>query len=389
MDRIYFDHAGTTPVTEHVLNGMMPYFREIYGNASSIHGTGRTARKAVENARRQVQHALGAENASEIYFTSGGSESDNWAIKGCAFAQKNRGRHIITTQIEHHAVLHTCQWLADQGFEITCLPVDGEGRVSPEAVRKAIRDDTILISVMTANNEIGTLEPIREIAGEAHAHGILFHTDAVQAVGAIPVNVQAAGVDMLSLSAHKFGGPKGVGALYVRKGTVLDRLMHGGDQERRMRAGTENLPGIVGLGIAITDAVEQLEEHAQHVRSLRDRLEKGIMEAIPDVLLNGPPCLDERLPGNLNISILGLQGESVLLRLDLAGIAASSGSACTAGSLDPSHVLTAIGRDTDTAHASLRLTLGWENTQEEVDEVLRILPDIVQDLRRIQGYSRP
>ena len=388
MDRIYFDHAGTTPVTEHVLNGMIPYFREIYGNASSIHATGRTARKAVENARRQVQHALGAENASEIYFTSGGSESDNWAIKGAAFAQKSRGKHIITTQIEHHAVLHTCQWLSGQGFEITCLPVDSEGRVTPEQVRKAMRDDTILVSVMTANNEIGTLEPIREIAEEVHARGALFHTDAVQAVGAIPVDVQAEGVDMLSLSAHKFGGPKGVGALYIRKGTVLDRLMHGGDQERRMRAGTENLPAIVGLGIAVTDAVEQLQEHTQHVRNLRNRLEKGILERIPDVLVNGPACPDGRLPGNLNISILGLQGESVLLRLDLAGIAASSGSACTAGSLDPSHVLIAIGRDADTAHASLRMTLGWENTEAEVDEVLRALPDIVQDLRRIQGYSR-
>ncbi len=387
MDRIYFDHAGTTPVTEHVLNGMLPYFRENYGNASSIHGTGRDARKAVENARRQVQHALCAENASEIYFTSGGSESDNWAIKGCAMAQKEKGRHIVTTQIEHHAVLHTCAWLEQQGFDVTYLPVDKEGRVTPEQVRNAIREDTILVSVMTANNEIGTLEPVRELAEAAHERHILFHTDAVQAAGAIPVDVQSSGADLLSLSAHKFGGPKGIGALYVRKGTLMDRLIHGGDQERRMRAGTENLPGIVGLGIAITDACEQLEEHALHVRSLRDRLQKGIFERIHGVLLNGPVSAEERLPGNLNLSILGLQGESVLLRLDLEGIAASSGSACTAGSLDPSHVLLAIGRDTDTAHASVRLTLGWENTETEVDEVLRILPEIVQDLRRTQGYE--
>lgn len=387
MDRIYFDHAGTTPVTEHVLKEMLPYFRESYGNASSIHGTGRDARKAVEAARRQVQHALCAENASEIYFTSGGSESDNWAIKGCAMAQRSKGKHIVTTQIEHHAVLHTCEWLSRQGFEITYLPVDHEGRVSPEQVREAIREDTILVSVMMANNEIGTLEPIREMAQAAHERHVLFHTDAVQAVGAVPVDVQACGVDLLSLSAHKFGGPKGVGALYVRKGTVMDRLIHGGDQERRMRAGTENLPGIVGLGTAITDAAEQLQEHVQHVRMLRDRLQKGIFERIPEVLLNGPSDAEERLPGNLNISILGLQGESVLLRLDLEGIAASSGSACTAGSLDPSHVLIAIGRETDVAHASLRMTLGWENTVEEVDEVLRVLPEIVQDLRRTQRYG--
>ncbi len=388
MDRIYFDHAGTTPVTEHVLSGMLPFFRTCYGNASSIHGTGRDARKAVETARRQVQHALGAQNTSEVYFTSGGTESDNWAIKGCAFAMKDRGRHIITSQIEHHAVLHTCQWLEAQGFEVTYLPVDREGYVSPSQLARAIRDDTVLVSIMTANNEIGTLEPIQELAATAHERGILFHTDAVQAVGAIPVDVSATGVDLLSLSAHKFGGPKGVGALYVRKGTVMDRLMHGGDQERKMRAGTENLPGIVGLGIAITDAVEQLEAHVKRERELRDRLERGIFDAVPDVLLNGPADADGRLPGNLNISILGLQGESVLLRLDLAGIAASSGSACTAGSLDPSHVLIAIGRDTDTAHASLRMTLGWDNTEEEVDEVLKVLPEIVSDLRRMQGYGR-
>ena len=383
MDRIYLDHAGTTRVTDHVLQGMLPYFQECFGNASSIHGTGREARKAVEEARRQVRAALGAKSAQEIYFTSGGTESDNWAIKGTAFALKDRGRHIITSSVEHHAVLNTCAWLEKQGFEVTYLPVDSEGRVDPEEVRKAIRDDTILISVMMANNEIGTLEPIDEITEIAHAHGILMHTDAVQAIGAIPVDVEALGIDLLSLSAHKFGGPKGVGALYVRQGTRLDRFAHGGEQERHMRAGTENLAGIVGLGIAVSDAVDQLQANTARIRALRDRLWTGIQETIPDVLLNGPE--KDRLPGNLNVSILGIQGESALLLLDLDGIAASAGSACTAGSLDPSHVLLAIGRAAEIAHASLRLTLGAENTEEEIDEVLRVLRKIVKDLRRMRA----
>ncbi len=382
MDRIYLDHAGTTPVTEHVLESMLPYFRQCFGNASSIHGTGRDARKAVEGARRQVQAALGADSAGEIYFTSGGTESDNWAIKGSAFALKDRGRHIITSRVEHHAVLNTCAWLEKQGFEVTYLPVDEEGRVDPEDVRAAIRPDTILISVMMANNEIGTLEPTQEIAGIAKSRGICMHTDAVQAVGAIPVNVNDLQVDMLSLSAHKFGGPKGMGALYVRQGTRLDRLMHGGEQERHMRAGTENLPGIVGLGTAISDAVSKMPEHARRMRSLRDRLWQGMVRLIPGLILNGPE--KDRLPGNLNVSIQDVQGESVLLRLDLEGIAASSGSACTAGSLDPSHVLLAIGRDTETAHASLRFSLGAENTEEEIDEVLRVLPGIVTDLKKLR-----
>ena len=383
MDRIYLDHAGTTRVTDHVLQGMLPYFQECFGNASSIHGTGREARKAVEEARRQVRAALGAKSAQEIYFTSGGTESDNWAIKGTAFALKDRGRHIITSSVEHHAVLNTCAWLEKQGFEVTYLPVDSEGRVDPEEVRKAIRDDTILISVMMANNEIGTLEPIDEITEIAHAHGILMHTDAVQAIGAIPVDAEALGIDLLSLSAHKFGGPKGVGALYVRQGTRLDRFAHGGEQERHMRAGTENLAGIVGLGIAVSDAVDQLQANTARIRALRDRLWTGIQETIPDVLLNGPE--QDRLPGNLNVSILGIQGESALLLLDLDGIAASAGSACTAGSLDPSHVLLAIGRAAEIAHASLRLTLGAENTEEEIDEVLRVLQKIVKDLRRMRA----
>ncbi|MBQ9308747.1 MAG: cysteine desulfurase NifS [Clostridia bacterium] len=382
MDRIYLDHAGTTPVTPSVLQAMLPYFSECYGNASSIHSTGRDARKAVENARRQVQHALGSASAQEIYFTSGGTESDNWAIKGGALASSARGRHIVTSAIEHHAVLHTCQWLEKQGWEVTYLPVDAEGFVSPGDLQKAMRKDTALVSIMMANNEIGTIEPIAELAEIAHADGALFHTDAVQAVGAIPVDVQSLGVDMLSLSAHKFGGPKGMGALYIKKGTVMERLLHGGEQERHLRAGTENLPGIVGLGEALREATEEMEEKALRVSGLRDRLQAGILEKVDRVLVNGPQT--HRLPGHLNLSFLGIQGEALLLRMDLAGIAASAGSACTAGSLDPSHVLMAIGRDRDTAHASLRMTVGRENTQEEIDEVLRILPEIVEDLRRMR-----
>ena len=382
MDRIYLDHAGTTPVTPSVLQAMLPYFSECYGNASSIHSTGRDARKAVENARRQVQHALGSASAQEIYFTSRGTESDNWAIKGGALASSARGRHIVTSAIEHHAVLHTCQWLEKQGWEVTYLPVDAEGFVSPGDLQKAMRKDTALVSIMMANNEIGTIEPIAELAEIAHADGALFHTDAVQAVGAIPVDVQSLGVDMLSLSAHKFGGPKGMGALYIKKGTVMERLLHGGEQERHLRAGTENLPGIVGLGEALREATEEMEEKALRVSGLRDRLQAGILEKVDRVLVNGPQT--HRLPGHLNLSFLGIQGEALLLRMDLAGIAASAGSACTAGSLDPSHVLMAIGRDRDTAHASLRMTVGRENTQEEIDEVLRILPEIVEDLRRMR-----
>ncbi|MBQ9325964.1 MAG: cysteine desulfurase NifS [Clostridia bacterium] len=382
MDRIYLDHAATTPVTKPVLEAMLPYFTDCYGNASSIHGTGRDARRGVENAREKVAKALGADSTSEIYFTSGGTESDNWAIKGYCLANQDRGRHLICSCIEHHAVLHTCESLRKMGFSLTVLPVDSEGFVDPEDVRKALRKDTILVSVMTANNEIGTLEPIREIAQIVHGQGALMHTDAVQAVGAIPLDVSEVGVDMLSLSGHKLGAPKGVGALYMKKGTHIQPFMDGGEQERRLRAGTENVPGIVGLGQAVEDAVQRLPAFTQKVRSLRDDLRYRILEAIPDVLVNGPR--DSRLPGNLNISLLGLEGESVLLRLDLAGIAASSGSACTAGSLDPSHVLMAIGRTRQEAQSSLRLTLGWENTKEEIDVTVDVLKEIVHDLRSLR-----
>lgn len=384
MDRIYLDNAATTAVSPAVLEAMLPWFTEHYGNPSSIHGTGRDARKAVEAARRQTAAAIGAQ-AQEIYFTAGGSESDNWAIKGAAFARRDRGDHIITTAIEHHAVLHTCQWLETQGFTVTYLPVDSEGRVSPADVEKAITDRTILISVMTANNEIGTIEPIAEIGALAHSRGILFHTDAVQAVGAIPLDVNALNVDLLSMSAHKFHGPKGVGALYVRRGVRLTPLIHGGAQERGVRAGTENLPAIVGMGKAIELAIAALDANAARMTRLRDRLMDGLLSRVPGLRINGPR--EGRLPNNCSISAQYIEGESLLLRLDLAGVAASSGSACTSGSLDPSHVLLAIGLPHEAAHGSLRLTLGCDTTDADIDYVLETLPPIVADLRAMRGVT--
>ena len=378
MDRIYMDNAATTAVSPEVLQAMLPYFTDIYGNPSSIHSTGRDARRAVDAARKQVAAAIGAQ-PTEIYFTAGGSESDNWAIKGTAFAKRAKGNHIITSQIEHHAVLHTCAWLEKQGFEVTYLPVDEFGRVRVEDVEKAITDKTILISIMAANTEIGTLQPITEIGKLAKSRGILFHTDAVQAMGAIPIDVNAMNIDMLSMSGHKFHGPKGIGVLYVRKGVHPDIFMHGGAQERGQRAGTENLAGIVGIGKAIELATQNLEANAARMSRLRDKLIDGILAEIPDVRLNGHRT--ERLPNNVNVSIRYIEGEAMLLRLDLAGIAGSSGSACTSGSLDPSHVLLAIGLPHEIAHGSLRLSLGTDTTEEQVDEVLRVLPGIVKDLR--------
>ena len=378
MNRIYLDNAATTAVSPAVLETMLPYFTEHFGNPSSVHATGRDARKAIEAARRQVAAAINAQ-PQEIYFTAGGSESDNWAIKGAAFANRKKGNHIITTAIEHHAVLHTCAWLEKQGFQVTYLPVDAEGRVTAEQVEAAITDQTILITVMAANNEIGTLEPIAAIGEVAKAHKILFHTDAVQAVGAIPLDVKALNADMLSMSGHKFHGPKGIGVLYVRKGVRLDTLIHGGAQERGQRAGTENLAGIVGIGKAIELATQNLEQNAARMSALRDKLMDGILERIPDVRVNGPR--EGRLPNNVNVSVRYIEGESMLLRLDLAGIAASSGSACTSGSLDPSHVLLAIGLPHEVAHGSLRMTLGTETTEQDIDEVLNVLPGIVADLR--------
>ena len=378
MDRIYLDNAATTAVSPEVLEAMLPYFTQCFGNPSSIHSTGRDARRAVDAARRQVAGAIGAQ-PQEIYFTAGGSESDNWAIKGTAFARRNKGNHIITSAIEHHAVLHTCAWLEKQGFEVTYLPVDEFGRVRVEDVEKAITDKTILITIMAANNEIGTIQPIEEIGRLAHDKGILFHTDAVQAIGAMPIDVNAMHIDMLSMSGHKFHGPKGIGALYIRKGVKIDQYLHGGAQERGQRAGTENLAGIVGMGKAIEIATQHLEENARRLTALRDKLIDGILAEIPDVRLNGHRT--QRLPNNVNVSVRYVEGEALLLRLDLAGIAGSSGSACTSGSLDPSHVLLAIGLPHEIAHGSLRLSLGTDTTEAEIDEVLDKLPGIVKNLR--------
>lgn len=378
MNRIYLDNAATTPVSPQVLEKMLPYFTEHFGNASSIYETGRDARKAVDAARRQAAAAINAK-PQEIYFTAGGSESDNWAIKGAAFARRKKGNHIITTSVEHHAVLHTCQWLETQGFEVSYLPVDEYGRVSARQVEEAITEKTILISIMAANNEIGTLMPIAEIAKVAKAHGFLMHTDAVQAMGAVPVDVEAWGVDLLSLSGHKFHGPKGIGVLYIRTGVKLDSLVHGGAQERGRRAGTENLPAIVGIGEAMEIAAKNQPANAEKMTRLRDRLITRLLESIPDVRLNGHPT--ERLPGNVNISVRYIEGEALLLRLDLSGIAASSGSACTSGSLDPSHVLLAIGLPHEIAHGSLRFSLSDTSTEADVDAVAEVLPGIVKTLR--------
>ena len=380
MERIYLDHAATTPVKPEVLEAMLPWFTQQYGNPMSIHGEGRQTRKAVEEARAKVAAAIGAD-PTEIYFTGCGTESDNWALKGAAFGSVKKGKHIITTAIEHHAVLHTCEFLEKQGFEVTYLPVDGDGVVSLDALREAIRPDTILISVMYANNEIGTIQPVEEVARIAREHGIPFHTDAVQAVGAIPIDVHGTGIDMLSLSAHKFYGPKGVGALYIRRGLRIENNQFGGAQERGRRGGTENVPGLVGLGRAIELATADLPAHMARQTALRDRLIDGILAEIPDCRLNGHRT--QRLPNNVNVSVRYIEGEALLLRLDLAGIACSSGSACTSGSLDPSHVLLAIGLPHEVAHGSMRLTLGDGTTDRDVDTVLTVLPQIVRKLREM------
>lgn len=377
---IYMDHAATTYTKSEVLEEMLPFFKENFGNPSSIHKYGRDALKHVDIARERVAKALGAE-PSEIYFTAGGSEADNWAVKGAAYANKSKGNHIITTNFEHHALLHTCEYLEKEGFEVTYLPVDEHGLVSIEDVRNAITEKTILISIMYANNEIGTIQPIAEIGKLARDKGIYFHTDAVQAVGSVKIDVKEQNIDMLSLSAHKFYGPKGIGVLYVRKGIKLINFVHGGAQERGRRAGTENVPGIVGLGKAIELATENLEEQSKRLMNLRDRLINGVMEKIPYTRLNGHPV--KRLPGNVNFSFQFIEGEALLLNLDMKGIAGSSGSACTSGSLDPSHVLLAIGLPHEIAHGSLRLTLGAVNTEEDIDYVLEVLPEIVYKLRQM------
>ncbi|HIT00679.1 MAG TPA: cysteine desulfurase NifS [Candidatus Faecaligallichristensenella faecipullorum] len=378
MNRIYMDNAATTRVSEPVAQAMMPYLTEVFGNPSSVHSFGREARKALDHARAQVAQALGAE-PKEIYFTGCGTESDNWAIRGAAYAHKDKGNHIITTTIEHHAVLHTCEQLEKEGFEVTYLEVDEYGLVDVKALEAAIRPTTVLITVMAANNEIGTLEPIEEIGRVAREHKVLFHTDAVQAIGSVPFDVKRMNIDMLSLSGHKFHAPKGVGALYIRSGVRIDRFIRGGAQERGQRAGTENLASIVGMGRAIELATQNLEAHNAKLSALRDRLIQGILSNIPEVRLNGHPTM--RLPGNVNVSIRYIEGESLLLSLDLKGIAASSGSACTSGSLDPSHVLLAIGLPHEIAHGSLRFSLSEENTEAEVDYVIDTLREIVDRLR--------
>ncbi len=375
---IYLDNSATTPLKKEVLDAMMPYLTEHFGNPSSIYTIGRNAKAAIETARQQVADAIGATPA-EIYFTGCGSEADNWAIKGIARAKEKKGKHIITSAIEHHAVLHTLNYLEKQGFEVTYLPVDEFGKISLTELEDAIRPDTILITIMTANNEVGTIEPISEIGKIARAHNVVFHTDAVQAIGVLEMDVKEMCIDMLSLSAHKFGGPKGVGALYVRNGIRPEIFMHGGAQERARRAGTENVASIVGLGKAITLATNNIPEKAEKLSTLRDYLIEHIMKEIPYVKLNGHPT--DRLPGNANFSFYFIEGESLLLMLDLNGIAASSGSACTSGSLDPSHVLLAMGLPHETAHGSLRISIGEENTKEEIDKVITLLPQIVQKLR--------
>jgi cysteine desulfurase len=378
------DHAATTPVRPEVVEEMLPCFSERFGNPSSIYALAREARVTLEKARGQVATAIGA-RPEEIFFTSGGTEADNWAIKGVAAANKKKGDHIVTSSIEHHAVLHACRALEKQGYRVTYLPVDEFGRVDPAAVEEAITDKTILVSVMAANNEIGTIQPVAAIAKVAHDRGVPLHTDAVQAIGAIPIDVDSMGIDLLALSAHKFGGPKGTGALYVRRGTRIGTFMDGGAQERGRRAGTENVPGIVGLGRAIELATAEMPQKAPRLAAMRDRLIQGLLETIPDTRLNGHPS--ERLANNVNVAFRYVEGESILLMLDALGIAASTGSACTSASLEPSHVLTACGLPPEHAHGSLRLTLGPRNTEEDVDYVLSVLPRVIERLRKMSPLS--
>lgn len=378
---VYMDNNATTRTLPEVVDAMLPYYTEVWGNPSSkFYDIGMDAIRALDKMRSSVAESIGAANANEIYFTGSGCEADNWALKGIAFANKGRGNHIITSKIEHHAILNTCKFLEKNGFRVTYLDVDSDGIVSPQAVEDAICEDTVLISVMTANNEIGTIEPIKAIAEVAKKHKIVFHTDAVQAIGHMPINVQDLGVDMLSLSAHKFHGPKGAGMLYIRNGVKIDNLIHGGGQERGKRAATENLAGIAGLAKALEIAVANLDKNTAVMKEKRDKLIAGIKERIPYCVLNGPEN-ENRLCNNVNFSFRYIEGESILMLLNMYGIAASSGSACASGSLDPSHVLLAIGLPAEIAHGSLRLSIGEDTTDEDVDYVLDVLPKIVQRLR--------
>ena len=381
MDRIYMDHAATTPLDERVLEDMMPFLKENFGNPSSAHSFGREVRKAVEEAREKMASLLGA-TPEEIYFTSGGTEADNLAIIGSARALRNRGNHIITTSVEHHAVLDTCLALKEEGFEVTVLPVDQYGMVDPNDVREAIQENTILLSVMYANNEVGTIQPVEEIGKIARENNILFHIDAVQSVGNLPVNVEKLSVDLLALSAHKFYGPKGVGLLFIKEGTGINHLTHGGGQERGKRAGTENIPGIIGMAKAMELAYSELEEFVPRMEALRDRLIHGCLE-MEEVKLNGHPS--QRLPGNVNVSFEYIEGEALLLSLDFKGVAASSGSACSSGSMNPSHVLLAAGMSEQTARGAIRLSLGRHNSMEEVDYVLQVIKESVDKLRSMSS----
>lgn len=375
---IYMDNAATTQVYPEVFDAMKPYFTEFYGNPSSIYSFAGNSKKAVEDARKTIADFLGA-RTEEIYFTGGGSESDNWALKATADAYANKGKHIITSKIEHHAILHTCEYLEKKGFEVTYLDVDENGFVNPADVEKAIRPDTILVSIMTANNEIGTIEPIAEIGKIAKDHCVLFHTDAVQAFGHIPMNVDEMNIDMLSASGHKINGPKGIGIMYIRKGVKIGSFVHGGAQERQRRAGTHNVPGIVGIGKAVELARDNMKERMEYETKLRDHLISRVMEEIPYAKLNGDKV--KRLPNNVNVCFRFIEGESMLILLDQNGVCGSSGSACTSGSLDPSHVLLAIGLPHEIAHGSLRLTLSEKNTMEEVDFTVDKLKGIIERLR--------
>ena len=375
---IYMDNAATTQVYPEVFDAMKPYFTEFYGNPSSLYSFAGNSKKAVEDARKTIADFLGA-RTEEIYFTGGGSESDNWALKATADAYANKGKHIITSKIEHHAILHTCEYLEKKGFEVTYLDVDENGFVNPADVEKAIRPDTILVSIMTANNEIGTIEPIAEIGKIAKDHGVLFHTDAVQAFGHIPMNVDEMNIDMLSASGHKINGPKGIGIMYIRKGVKIGSFVHGGAQERQRRAGTHNVPGIVGIGKAVELARDNMKERMEYETKLRDHLISRVMEEIPYAKLNGDKV--KRLPNNVNVCFRFIEGESMLILLDQNGVCGSSGSACTSGSLDPSHVLLAIGLPHEIAHGSLRLTLSEKNTMEEVDFTVDKLKGIIERLR--------
>ncbi|HOL22377.1 MAG TPA: cysteine desulfurase NifS [bacterium] len=380
---VYMDYNATTPCDERVFKEMLPYFSKEFGNPSSIYGLARNSRKALETARERVAKLLDCK-PEEIFFTSGGTEADNWAITGTAFGMRDKGKHIITSSIEHHAVLNTCKFLEKMGYEVTYLPVDRYGIVDIEALKKSIRKDTILVTIMAANNEIGTVQPIKEIAEIVKGKGVLFHTDAVQVAGKVHLSVKEMGVDMLSLSGHKFYGPKGVGALYVRKGVRLIPFLYGGGQEKGKRAGTENVAGIVGLGKAAEIAMAEMAEEAERIGKMRDDLEKGIKEKIPEIIINGHP--EKRLYNTLNVCIKYIEGESILLHLDFEGICASSGSACTSGSLEPSHVLLAIGIPPEIAHSSVRFSLGKHNKREDVAKVLDVLPGIVEKLRKMSPF---